>query len=122
MPYKKIILEALSIIKVVYIGDVTLEDRVTLITDLTSEYMTDSRQLKILLDARSLVTSMTKTEQEVWGKFIAANEKLKKAAVAVIYQEEKAINQQAFKNVKLSGHNIQKFHNEELAIKWLSEQ
>ncbi|WP_158969248.1 hypothetical protein [Paraglaciecola sp. L3A3] len=121
MPHEITVLEGTSIIKITYNDEVSLDERINMITELTLNYITTSH-LKILLDARKLVKNMTETEQKLWGKYIASREEFITASVAVLDQINIHINQSSIKMAYLTGQNIQQFHCEETAIDWLSKQ
>jgi hypothetical protein len=119
MPYKISKLESSAIITVIYSGEVSLEQRMALITDLSIEHIQNANP-KILIDARSLLTSMTETEQKIWGNFIASREEFLNASVALIINPE--INRTAIEQSQSLGHVIQQFDNEKDALNWLSER
>jgi hypothetical protein len=114
-------IEYLSIIKIVYFDEVTLEDRMNIVDELSRDFI-NSRCPKILIDARELSTEMTETEQQIWGKYIASREGHVNASVAVIYQIGNEHNQPSLERAQREGHKIETFYTEAEAIKWLSEQ
>lgn len=118
MPYKIKKLEELGIIQIVYLGEVSLDQRMAIVTDLALDHIHCDNP-KLLIDARSLLSSMSETEQKIWGKFVASREELKNSTVAVIYNSNIEINQTAMKHAQQSGHIVEQFHTEQDAIKWL---
>lgn len=119
MTYKIKDVENSDIIKVTYKGDVSLDERISVVHELCIDYKRNT-QFKLLIDARLLTSAITPTEQSVFGTYIASREEFLLAKVAVIIDTEHVINKIILEKSLLLGHQIRVFNRENEAIAWLN--
>lgn len=120
MPYKIEVLESLKLIKVIYLGDVCLDERLNIIHEICLLSRKLRKNFKILIDARLQKNNMSKTEQEIFGNFVSNVEELKNALVAVIINGNAVTNETAIKISSQLGHQIKTFNDESDAMHWLN--
>ncbi|MDO6446953.1 hypothetical protein Q4493_14360 [Colwellia sp. 1_MG-2023] len=109
-----------EIIKVVFTGNVTFDDRINVIHELCTDYYPLFTKLRILIDTRQVIKKLTESEQIILGTFVASRIELKEALVAVIVEKNIMLNEQAIKKSSQLGHNIKVFYTEKEALTWLN--
>lgn len=118
MPFKIEEVQHLGIIKIIYSGVVTLDERVNVVHALCVDYY-DSSRLKICIDGRLIEHAISAAEQEVFGAYVASREELKDALVALIVNDGQIMNSGIFEKSSKLGHHIAVFDNENDALRWL---
>ncbi|MGJ8691304.1 MAG: STAS/SEC14 domain-containing protein [Thalassotalea sp.] len=114
------IIESLEIIKVLYTGHVSLDERVNILHEICTDYHRKFPQLKVLIDARKVTQAMTQAEQLVFGTYVASRDEMRKALVAVIVNPGQIINDMAISESSKLGHKVNLFNSEDDALAWLA--
>jgi len=108
----------LGIIKVIYAGTVSLDQRIQAVDDVCASRST-MKALKILVDVQKLEMGLTLEEQIQFGQYLANHKALSNARVAVLHKPghnpNLLIDTSAFNN----GYLVAQFHSEENANAWL---
>lgn len=113
--------DKIKVTKLVYLSEITLDQRISIVTELCELIRRNGSQ-KILIDAQRLETSMSPVEQEIWGNFVCNLEEIKTAWVAVVYKESREINTTSIEQSIKAGHKVKKFYHCDEAKDWLVAQ
>ena len=110
---------SINIVHVIYGNNVTLQERIEAVENVCSHYI-DFKPLKILVDVRDLVMSLSFHEQQSFGEYLATHRGLINARVAVVHKSSHnpnvVIDTVAFSN----GYKLAEFKNIKDAEAWLS--
>lgn len=119
MSYKIEVVKNSEIIRVTYVGTLTLDQRISAVHELCCDFNIFSR-FRLLIDVRNIQQEMTVVEQEVFGNFIASKEEFNHASVAVLDNIEHPADQIAGRVAAKLGYRMQQFDREEKALAWLN--
>ena len=117
MPYKIDVLEESEIVEVIYSGDITLDERITVVHILCCEFNLFDR-FKLLINSTKTKQKMSAVEQEIFGKFIATKEEFKGARVAVLQPQKMEI---LLDEAQKYGYQIRNFVSYDDALNWLNQ-
>lgn len=110
--------EDFEIVRVIYSGEVSLDERMRAVKDVCSTYA-EFMPLKILVDVRNLVIHMSFQEQRSFGEFLSVYSGLTNARVAVLHKSSHnpnvLIDTIAFNN----GYKLAEFNDAADAKNWL---
>ena len=109
-----------EIIRVVFEGEVTFNDRINVIHEICTDYYPLFTRTRLLIDTREVIKKLTESEQIILGTFAASRAELKDASVAVIIEKNIVVNEHAIKKSSQLGHNIKVFNTEKEALIWLN--
>ncbi|MBU2880925.1 hypothetical protein KO525_15800 [Psychrosphaera sp. B3R10] len=121
MPFKIESVRHLGVLKVIYSGAVTLDERINVVHSLCVDHY-DSTRFRIYIDARLVDYQLSVAEQEVFGAYIASREEFKDALVAVVVNDGQVKNKNIITKSSKSGQIINIFDNEDDALQWLVSQ
>ena len=121
MTYKIKLIEQNKIVAVTYKGNVSLDDRLSAVHELCSNYNT-FRTFKLLINSIDASQKMSLNEQIIFGRYLAEREEFQGASVATVTPPTKCINQVIVKEAAELGYQITSFDCEQEAIEWLIEQ
>jgi len=105
------------IITVVYIGEVSLDERLATVLEVCDR-LTPAMTVRLLIDVRLVINTMTKQEQEFFGRYLANKPALKNAQIAVLSKEVNP-NQIINNTACLNGYHLSPFTSKSEAIDWL---
>lgn len=108
-----------NIIIVVYTGEVNLLQR-KLAVDEVCDLIVEPESVRLLIDLRKAVNTMSTDEQESFGKYLASRKELKKAKVATVRDPELHSNLVIEAFAFTEGYQVVDFNKKDEAIKWLN--
>lgn len=118
MSYNIQLIEKKQIIAVTYIGDISLDVRLSAVHDLCSNYK-QFQPFRLLIDSRLALQQMSKNEQIIFGRYIADREEFNQAFAATLSTPNNSINKVIVREAAHLGHQIVAFDTKNEAIKWL---
>ena len=118
MSHKVEVIQKLEIIKVIYEGGLTLDQRLASVHELCCDFNIFKR-FRLLIDVRGIKQEMTSLEQEIFGRYIATKEEFNMASVAVLDNIDNPADQIVSKEASKMGYQIKQFSSEEKALTWL---
>ncbi|MCP4325032.1 MAG: hypothetical protein GY951_15070 [Psychromonas sp.] len=118
MSYKIQLIEENQIVAVTYIGDISLDVRLSAVHDICSNY-NQFKFYKLLIDSRQASQQMSKNEQIIFGRYLAEREEFRNALVATLSTSDNTINKVIVKEASSLGYQISCFDNKQQAVNWL---
>ena len=120
MTYKIERIKENDVICVRYNCDVTMNERMAAVHEVSIK-KDKFKPLRLLIDVRQLKQKMTKSEQAIFGKYLASIEEFKTALVAVLspvaHNPINLINEVSVQ----AGYNLMEFCSEQDALNWLKQ-
>ena len=91
MTYKIKLIEQNEIVAVTYKGNVSLDDRLSAVHELCSNYNI-FKNFKLLINSNGASQKMSVNEQIIFGRYLAEREEFQGASVATVTPPTKCIN------------------------------
>ena len=118
MPYS-IQIDDSGITTVVYSGSVGLGERKNAVDEVCG-MVEPSMPVRLLIDVRNIVMSMSTDEQVTFGKYVASREQFSDAKVAVVHEAGNNPNIMITTTAYLEGYHVVEFDDLNEARLWLS--
>ena len=107
-----------NITTVIYSGGVDLNER-TMAVEEVCESINLDEPVRLLIDVRNITMNMSEDEQEYFGKYLAAKDKLSKAKVAVVHNPPNDPNMVINTIAFIEGYQVVGFDKPNDATAWL---
>jgi len=107
-----------NITTVIYSGGVDLNERKMAVEEVC-ESINPDEPVRLLIDVRNISMNMSEDEQEYFGKYLAAKDKLSKAKVAVVHNPQNNPNMVINTFAYIEGYQVVGFDKANDATAWL---